>query len=54
MAFITSQRSEVLVDWHQHIGSLIEGVTESSLFSIFETDSSQWISDLEKAFWAIC
>lgn len=47
MTFITSPRSEVLVDWHQHIGSLIGELRESSLFPIFETDSSQQISDLK-------
>lgn len=47
MPFISSQRSDVLVYWYQHIGSLIEELGESSLFPIFKTDSSQWISDLK-------
>lgn len=41
MAFITTQRGEVPVDWHQYIGSLTGELRELSLFLNFETDSSQ-------------
>lgn len=46
MAFITSQRSELLVNW-QHIGSFTGEWREPSLFPTFETNSSQWTSNLK-------
>ena len=46
MGFITSQIREMLVDWHQHTGSLT-GELEVISLPIFETDSSQKISDLK-------
>lgn len=47
MAFITSQRSEVLVNWQQHIGSFTGEWREPSRFPTFKTNSSQWTSNLK-------